>query len=99
MMDPVCGCTPDIETMCGHMIVVERGLGSDDVLFCLTELFIKYGVPENIRSDNSTEFTAKAVRDWLSRVGVQTLYIELGSPWENGYNESFNGTLRDEVLN
>jgi transposase InsO family protein len=80
-------------------IVVGRQLGSDDVLFCLTELFIRQGIPENIRSDNGSEFTAKAVRDWLSRVGVQTLYIEPGSPWENGYNESFNGKLRDELLN
>lgn len=80
-------------------IVAERRLSSDDVLFCLTELFITHGVPENIRSDNGSEFTAKAVRDWLSRVGVQTLYIEPGSPWENGYNESFNGKLRDELLN
>jgi putative transposase len=52
-----------------------------------------------IRSDNGSEFTAKAVREWLSRVGVKTLYIEPGSPWENGYNESFNGKLRDELLN
>jgi putative transposase len=80
-------------------IVVGRQLDSDDVLFCLTELFIRQGVPDNIRSDNGSEFTAKAVRDWLRRVGVQTLYIEPGSPWENGYNESFNGKLRDEVLN
>ena len=52
-----------------------------------------------IRSDNGGEFTAKSVRDWLSRVGVKTLFIEPGSPWENGYNESFNGKLRDELLN
>jgi len=80
-------------------IVVARRLGSDDVLHCLTKLFIIQGIPENIRSDNGSEFTAKAVRDWLGRVGVQTLYIEPGSPWENGYNESFNGKLRDELLN
>ena len=80
-------------------IVVARRLGSDDVLHCLTKLFITQGIPENIRSDNGSEFTAKAVRDWLGRVGVQTLYIEPGSPWENGYNESFNGKLRDELLN
>jgi putative transposase len=55
--------------------------------------------PDYIRSDNGPEFTAKAVREWLSRVGVKTLYIEPGSPWENGYNESFNGKLRDELLN
>jgi putative transposase len=80
-------------------IVVARRLGSDDVLHCLTMLFITQGIPENIRSDNGSEFTAKAVREWLNRVGVQTLYIEPGSPWENGYNESFNGKLRDELLN
>ena len=57
------------------------------------------GVPENIRSDNGPEFTAKAVRGWLNRLGVKTLFIEPGSPWENGYIESFNGKLRDELLN
>ncbi len=57
------------------------------------------GVPEYIRSDNGSEFTAKAVREWLSRVGVKTLYIEPGSPWEKGYIESFNGKIRDELLN
>ncbi len=62
-------------------------------------LFVQHGPPDHIRSDNGSEFTAKAVRDWLSRVGVETLYIEPGSPWENGYNESFNGKLRDELLN
>jgi len=80
-------------------IVVERRLGSDDVLECLAGLFVRHGIPEYIRSDNGSEFTAKAVRQWLSRIGVQTLYIEPGSPWENGYNESFNGKLRDERLN
>jgi transposase InsO family protein len=56
------------------------------------------GVPRHVRSDNGPEFTAKAVRAWLSKVGVTTLFIEPGSPWENGYVESFNGKLRDEVL-
>ncbi len=65
----------------------------------LTNLFFRRGVPEHIRSDNGSEFTAKAIRKWLKKVGVKTLYIELGSPWENGYIESFNGKLRDEVLN
>ena len=77
-------------------IVVERRLQSDDVLSCLTDLFIRHGIPEYIRSDNGSEFTARIVRQWLKRIGVQTLYIEPGSPWENGYNESFNGKLRDE---
>ena len=62
-------------------------------------IFIYRGLPSFIRSDNGPEFTAKAVRSWLERLGVQTLFIEPGSPWENGYNESFNGKLRDELLN
>ena len=78
---------------------VGRRITSDDVLFVLSELFIRRGIPEYIRSDNGAEFTATAIRDWLSRVGVRTLYIEPGSPWENGYIESFNGKLRDELLN
>jgi transposase InsO family protein len=72
---------------------------SDDVLYCLTDLFIRYGSPEYICSGNGSEFTAKMVRRWLLRICVQTLYIEPGSPWENGYNESFNGKFRDELLN
>jgi len=80
-------------------IQVDRRLRSDDVLHCLAELFTDRGPPDHIRSDNGSEFTATAVRDWLGRVGVKTLYIEPGSPWENGYNESFNGKLRDELLN
>ena len=80
-------------------IEVERKLRHDDVLACLTELFTQYGPPDHIRSDNGAEFTAKAVRKWLPKVGVKTLFIEPGLPWENGYNESFNGKLRDELLN
>lgn len=80
-------------------IHVQRRLRHDDVLAVLTDLFTQRGAPEHIRSDNGAEFTAQAVRDWLSRIGVKTLYIEPGSPWENGYNESFNGKLRDELLN
>ena len=76
-----------------------RRIRSDDVIHLLTELFAFNGVPEHIRSDNGPEFTSKVVRDWLPRVGVKTLFIEPGSPWENGYNESFNGKLRDELLN
>ncbi len=79
-------------------ITVARHLRSDDVLHQLTELFVERGPPDHIRSDNGSEFTATAVREWLPRVGVQTLYIEPGSPWENGYNELFNGKLRDELL-
>ena len=80
-------------------VVAERRLNSDNVLHCLTELFVQHGPPDHIRSDNGSEFTAHAVRDWLGRIGVKTLYIEPGSPWENGYNESFNSKLRDEILN
>jgi putative transposase len=79
-------------------IDVARGLTSDDVLERLSDLFVRRGVPEHIRSDNGPEFTAKAVREWLGQVGVKTLYIEPGSPWENGYIESFNGKLSDELL-
>ena len=70
---------------------------ADDVLQTLSELFVEHGPPANLRSDNGPEFTAKVVREWLERVEVKTLYIEPGSPWENGYNESFNGTLGEEV--
>jgi putative transposase len=79
-------------------IVVDRNLKADDVLQCLTDLFVAHGPPEHIRSDNGPEFTAKAVRQWLKNTGIRTLYIEPGSPWENGYCESFNGKLRDELL-
>lgn len=80
-------------------IHVQRQIRSDDVLAVLTDLFALYGPPAHIRSDNGAEFTAIAVRGWLDRIGVKTLYIEPGSPWENGYCESFNGKLRDELLN
>ena len=75
-----------------------RRLNSDDVLERLSWLFATRGVPEHVRSDNGPEFTAKVVRAWLKKVGVKTLFIEPGSPWENGYVESFNGKLRDELL-
>ena len=69
------------------------------MLEVLADLFVRHGPPEYLRSDNGPEFTAKLVRRWLGRVGVEMLFIEPGSPWENGYNESFNGKLRDELLN
>ena len=78
---------------------VARSLKSQDVLDRLNDLFLSRGTPEYIRSDNGSEFAAKEVRSWLERVGVRTLFIEPGSPWENGYIESFNGKLRDELLN
>jgi putative transposase len=79
-------------------IDVARKLKSEDVLERLSDLFICRGVPKYIRSDNGPEFTANKVREWLKSVEVQTLFIEPGSPWENGYIESFNGKLRDELL-
>ena len=80
-------------------IRVGCNLKSSEVIDTLADLFLSKGIPEHIRSDNGSEFTSKAVRKWLDRFGPQTLYIEPGSPWENGYNESFNGKLRDELLN
>lgn len=80
-------------------LTVARKLNHQDVLAALAELFVTRGPPAHIRSDNGSEFVARAVRDWLGRIGVTTLYIAPGSPWENGYNERFNGSLRDELLN
>ena len=79
-------------------IVVARRLRSTEVLETLAELFVTHGVPAHIRSDNGPEFTATLIRLWLDALQVQTLFIEPGSPWENGYVESFNGKLRDELL-
>ena len=79
-------------------IRADRHIRSSDVIETLTELMVVRGVPDHIRSDNGPEFTATAIRDWLGKVGAKTLYIEPGSPWENGYVESFNGKLRDELL-
>ena len=78
---------------------VARRLRSEDVLAALAELFVTRGPPAHIRSDNGPEFIANAVQKWLTKVGVKTLYITPGSPWENGYCESFNGSMRDELLN
>jgi putative transposase len=80
-------------------IRIARKLNSMDVIDCLSDLFIMRGTPCYIRSDNGPEFTAKVVRNWLARLDVGTLFIEPGSPWENGFIESFNGKLRDELLN
>jgi len=79
-------------------VKVERKIKAQHVIDKLFDLFVLRGIPEHIRSDNGPEFTAKAVRKWLSRLGVKTLFIERGSPWENGYIESFNGKMRDELL-
>jgi len=80
-------------------IRIDRKLRSTDVIDVLSDLFILRGVPRHIRSDNGPEFIAKAVRDWITAVGASTAFIEPGSPWENGYCESFNSKLRDELLN
>jgi transposase InsO family protein len=80
-------------------IRVGRRLKAADVIDVLADLFILRGVPGHIRSDNGPEFVATAVRAWISGVGAKTAFIEPGSPWENGYVESFNGKLRDELLN
>jgi len=80
-------------------IKVDRRIRSQGVIDELFNLFIFRGTPEHIRSDNSPEFTARAIRRWLSRLEAKTLFIEPGSPWENGYIESFNRKLRDELLN
>ena len=80
-------------------IRVKRKLNSTDVVDALTDLFILRGVPAFIRSDNGPEFIAEIVRNWIAAVGATTAYIEPGSPWENGYCESFNARLRNEFLN
>ncbi|MDH4291777.1 MAG: IS3 family transposase [Dehalococcoidia bacterium] len=79
--------------------LVKRRITSEDVIDQLFNLFIFRAIPEHIRSDNGPEFTTQVIRRWLNRLGVKTLFIEPGSPWENGYIESFNGKLRDELLN
>ena len=80
-------------------IKVKRRINSFDVLETLADLFLLHGQPKFIRSDNGPEFIAGRLRDWLSSLEVKTLFIGPGSPWENGYIESFNGRLRDELLN
>lgn len=80
-------------------VKVERHLDHEDVQECLTELFCARGVPMHLRSDNGPEFIANALRGWLDKLSVKPLFIEPGSPWENGYMESFNGKMRDELLN
>jgi putative transposase len=79
-------------------IRVDRKLKSTDVIDVLSDLFILRGVPGHVRSDNGPEFVAKAVQDWITAVGAKTAYIAPGSPWENGFIESFNARLRDELL-
>ena len=80
-------------------VAVSFKMGSAEVLETLYPLFLKHGKPEYIRSDNGPEFIAASLQEWLAKVGVKPTQIAPGSPWENGYNERFNGTLRKEVLN
>ena len=79
-------------------VKVARSLTHKDVIESLTDLFLERGVPVHIRSDNGSEFTAKKLRNYLARLEIKPLFIEPGSPWENGYVESFNGKMRDELL-
>jgi transposase InsO family protein len=92
-------CVIDEFTREALAIRVKRRLNSTDVLETLADLMILRGPPAYIRSDNGPEFIATALREWIAAVGSQTAYIEPGSPWENGYCESFNSKLRDELLN
>ena len=89
----------DEHTRESHAILIDRSIKAEDVVDLLAYLFGVHGEPEFIRSDNGPEFVAEAVKAWLGRSGVRTLYIEPGSPWENPYSESFNSRFRDELLN
>ena len=92
-------CIIDEFTRESLAIRVARKLKTTDVIEVLCNLFVSRGIPSHIRSDNGPEFVAAALREWIAAVGAKTAYIEPGSPWENGYCESFNGKLRDELLN
>jgi putative transposase len=92
-------CIVDEFTKESLAIRVARKLKAADVIDALADLFILRGVPAHVRSDNGPEFVAAALRKWIVAVGASTAYITPGSPWENGYVESFNGKLRDELLN
>jgi len=81
------------------LVGAERRWSSARVISALADVMVSKGVPEHLRSDNGLEFVAKGLRQWLAKTGAKTLYIEPGSPWENGYCESFNSKLRDEFLN
>ena len=95
---PTAATTPTIPIPAAT-VAVDRKLNSSAVIDALTDLFILRGVPSFIRSDNGPEFVALAVQDWIKAVGAKTAYIEPGSPWENGYCESFNARFREEFLN
>jgi transposase InsO family protein len=92
-------CVVDEFTREALAIRVARRLSSSDVIDVLADLFLAHGTPAHIRSDQGPEFIAEAVKAWIAGVGAKTAYIEKASPWENGYVESFNGKLRDELLN
>jgi len=109
-----CALSPDLESILlarmrkiflqhylsgGDIMIPDLSLVSFGVIETLTDAMLVRGVPEHLRSDNGSEMTAKVMRDWLAQVEAKTLYSEPGSPWENGYCESFNGKLRDELLN
>ncbi len=81
------------------MVFTSRSIRSNEVKDCLIDLFIQRGMPEYIRSDNGSEFIANKVQEFLARFGTKPTFIEPGSPWENGFVESFNGKMRDELLN
>jgi putative transposase len=91
-------CVVDEYTRQCLTIKVGRSIKSEDAIDTLAELFAMYGVPKRLRSDNGPEFISKGIKEWLRAIGVETLYIEPGSPWQNGVCESFNGKLRDEYL-
>jgi transposase InsO family protein len=82
-----------------HVLWAERALKSADVLAWLHKAIVQHGAPEHLRSDNGSEFIAKIVQRWLKDNGIKTIYIEPGSPWQNGFVESFHGRFRDECLN
>ncbi len=84
------------EALC---VAVTPKMGSADVLEALYPLFLERGKPEDLRSDNGSEFIAEGLQTWLQRIGVKPIQLYLGSPWQNGYDERFDGTLRREVLN
>ena len=92
-------CLIDEYTREALAIRVKRRLNAMDVLETLADAMLCHGTPAYLRSDNGPEFVARSLRGWVANVGTQTAYIEPGSPWENGYCESFNSKLRDELLN
>lgn len=91
--------TPSVRVTMANAIRIDRRQNSTHVIDVLSARFIPRGVPDHVRSDNGPEFVATAVRDWITAAGARTAYIEPGSPWENGYCESFSAKLRDELLN